>query len=80
MNWKNVNLKSPYERSQNLLEPYTFDILLLEISCNLKEINRDTVKAQALESINAKYREALSILNCNLDNITSKAKAERNIQ
>ena len=79
MNWKNVNLKSPYERNQNLLEPYTFDILLLEISCNLKEINRDTVKAQAIESINAKYREALSILSDNLDNITSQAQAERKI-
>lgn len=80
MNWKNVNLKSPYERSQNLLEPYTFDILLLEISCNLREITTETVRAQALESINAKHREALSILNDNLNNITSQAQAERKIQ
>ena len=77
MNWKNVNLKSPYERSRNLLEPYTFDTLLLEISCNLREITTETVRAQALESITAKYEEALSILNDNLNNITSQAKAER---
>lgn len=80
MNWKAVNLNSPYERSQNLMESYTFDQLLMEVSCNIKDINTETVKAQARESIKAKYNEALEILESNLSNITKKAQAERNIQ
>ena len=73
MNWKNVNLNSNYESSQNILDGYNFDTLLLEISCNLKEINESTVKAQAMLSIKQKYDTAIEILNDNLANITKKA-------
>lgn len=77
MNWNNVNLTSEYERSRNLLENYTFDTLLLEVHCNLQEINEKTVKAQAIHVINAKYREALELLSANLTNITQQAINER---
>ena len=78
MNWKNIKLEDGYERDLNLLDPYDFDTLLLEINCNVKEINRETVKAQAMESIKAKYQTAIEILNDNLDNITKQAQKERN--
>lgn len=78
MNWNNVNLNDGYERSQNLLDSYDFDTLLLEVSCNLRDINPETVKAQAMESIRAKYNTAVEILNANLANITAKAIEERN--
>lgn len=77
MNWNNVDLNS-HEVESNLLESYTFSTLLLEVNCNVKEINRETVKAQAMESINAKYKESIEILEANLDNITKKAIEERN--
>lgn len=77
MNWQNVNLKSNFEASQNLLDPYNFDTLLLEIHCNLPTINEETVKAQAMESIRAKYETAIEILNDNLTNITKHAQKER---
>ena len=77
MNWKNIKLEDGYERDLNLLDPYDFDTLLLEINCNVKEINRETVKAQAMESIKAKYQTAIEILNDNLDNITKQAQKER---
>lgn len=80
MNWKKVDLNSPYERSQNLMEPYTFDQLLMEVACNLREINTETVKAQAMESIKSKYHSAIEILNDNLTNITNQARKERNIK
>lgn len=80
MNWKNVNLNSCYERSQAILDPYTFDTLLLEVACNLPEINRETVKAQAMISIKSKYESAIEILNNNLDNLTKEALKERAIQ
>lgn len=79
-NWSKINLSDSYQRNSNLLENYTFDTLLLEVSCNIKdsEINKETVKKQALESINAKYLEALEILNDNLDNLTKEAIKEAN--
>lgn len=78
IDWKNVNLKSPFEASRNLLENYTFDTLLLEVHCNLPTINEQTVKAQAMTTIRAKYEEAIETLNNNLSNITKHAQKERN--
>ena len=77
MNWNNVDLNSS-EVESNLLENYTFSTLLLEVNCNIREINKETVKAQAMESINAKYKESIEILNANLDNLTKFAQDERN--
>ena len=78
MNWKNVDLKSSYERDQNILDGYNFDTLLLEVSCNVKEINKASVMAQAMETLNAKHKSALEVLANNIDNIVSMAKKERN--
>lgn len=71
MNWHNVNLESSYERSQDILDGYDFNTLILEASCNLKEINEATVRAQAMESIKIKYQTAIEILDANLANITA---------
>ena len=75
--WNNIDLNSPSQSNLNLLEPYTFDTLLLEIHCNVRYINTDSVKAQAVASIKAKYLESLEILEANLNNITKHAKKER---
>ncbi len=47
MNWQNVDLNSPSESSADILDPYSFDTLLLEIECNLTEITPETVRKQA---------------------------------
>ena len=80
INWNNINLKSPYQSNLNILDDYNFDTLLLEISCNVKNINEATVKAQAMESIKAKYNEAIEISNANLKNITNEALQYRNAE
>lgn len=79
MNWKNVNLSSPSESSQDILDSYNFDDLLLEISCNLNEITPETVRKQALYEINLKYKTAIQILEDNLQNITDAALKYRAI-
>jgi len=73
MDWKNVDLNSNYEKSKNLLENYTFEQLILEVICNIRntDINEETVKKHALEVFNAKLEEAKDILKCNLTNITN---------
>ena len=77
MDWNNIDLKSAYERNKNLLENYTFETLLLEVHCNLREVNRETVKAEALKQIKSKYEEAIEILEANLDNLTQYAIEEK---
>lgn len=77
MNWNNVDLNSPYESSQNILDPFDFDTLLLEISCNLPKINAATVREQAMISIRAKYESAVQILDKNLNNIVAHAQKDR---
>lgn len=78
MNWQNVKLNDSYEVDQNLLDPYNFNTLLLEISCNINdsEINENTVREQAMLSIWQKYESAIDILHDNLQNITAKAIAD----
>jgi hypothetical protein len=75
--WANIDLSSPSESASNMLDAYSFDTLLLEISCNLRDINKETVRAQAMESIRSKYNTAIEILNDNLENITKHAQKER---
>jgi hypothetical protein len=79
MNWKNIDLTDKYEREQNILDPYDSETLLLEIHCNVKTINKYTVKEQAMLSIRQKYETAIQILNDNLDNLTAEALRERAI-
>lgn len=80
MNYLNVNLNSAYELDQNILDPYNFDILLLEISCNIKDINPQTVTAQFNEVLNSKVESAKEIFAANLANIVKKAKQDRAIK
>ena len=80
MNWKNINLKSSYERSQNILDSFDSNTLLLECECNLKVINKETIKAQALLSLKMKYDTAIEILLDNLDNLTNEALTQRAVK
>ena len=78
MNWENVNLKDGYERDQNILDPYSFDTLLLEISCNLKEINPQTVTNLFETELRNKMRSAREVFYANAKNIIEQANKERN--
>ena len=78
MNWNNVDLKDgSSERDSNLIDGLTFDTLLLEIHCNIKDINEDTVRAQFTEDLIGRMAEARSIFETNLNNIVKQAKEER---
>ena len=78
MNWNNVDLKDgSSERDSNLIDGLTFDALLLEIHCNIKEINEDTVKQQFMEDLNNRVQEAWDVFKVNLNNIVKQAKKER---
>ena len=79
MDWTNIDLESGYEKSQNLMDGYTFEELLLEVCCNFREeeIDEIAIFEHAERIFKAKYSEAIEILNDNLINITNYAKNER---
>lgn len=77
MDWNNIDLNSGHERGQNILDPYSSDVLLLEVSCNLQEINADTVRAQFDKSLISKISSAKEIFEANLNNYVKQARKER---
>lgn len=77
MDWNKINLNDGYERDQNILDPYSSDCLLLEVNCNLREINADTVRAQFNESLESKINSAREIFEANINNYVKQAKKER---
>ena len=79
MNYLNIDLSNDYERNTDILDGYDLETLFLEISCNLSEINEETVKQQFYESLNSKIQSAKDIFNANLKNIVKYAQEERAI-
>ena len=80
MNWKNIDLNSPYESSQAILDPYTFDSLLLECEHNIKDINNETVTQQFETELKIKIESARQVFKDNLNNIVKKATDNRDIE
>lgn len=78
MNWNNVDLNSGYEREQNILDSLSFDILLLEISCNVKNITPTSVRQQFEETLKSKIESAREVFENNLKNIVKNAQECRN--
>ena len=80
MDYLNITLNNDHERNTNFLDGYDLETLFLEISCNLTEVNEETVKAQFYESLNSKIQSAKDIFNANLKNIVKYAQEERAIE
>ena len=79
MDYLNIDLSNDHERNTDILDGYDLETLFLEISCNLTEINEETVKQQFYESLNSKIQSAKDIFNANLKNIVKYAQEERAI-
>lgn len=77
MDWNNVDLNDGWERDLNILDPYSFNMLLLEISCNVREINAQTVRQQFETSLQSKISCAREVFEANLANIVTEAIKER---
>lgn len=78
MNWSNIDLKSNYERDLSIIDNLTFDTLLLEISCNIRDINKETIKAQFETDLKARIDSARDVFNNNLNNILNESLEYRN--
>lgn len=75
MNWQNIDLNSSYETSQEVLNSYDIDTLLLEIDCNFKkeDITKEKVIQHIKDTIQSRVNCALEVFENNLENIVKKA-------
>ena len=80
MDYLNIDLNSDHERNTDILDGYDLETLFLEISCNVTEVNEETVKQQFYESLNSKIQSAKDVFNANLKNIVKYAQEERAIE
>ena len=76
MDWNNIDLNS-HEIESNLVDSYTFATLLLEIECNVPNINYDTVRRQFETSLQASMLSAMQVFDANFENIVNKAIENR---
>lgn len=79
MNWNDINLNSSYERAQPIIDSLSFDTLLLEINCNIKDINEAAIRAQFEEDLRNRIINAKEVFEANLNNIVSEAINYRSI-
>lgn len=77
IDWRNIALDDNFERSLNIIEPLSFSTLLLEIKCNIKEINCVTIREQFAADLQQRADEAWEVFDANLINIEQTAKRER---
>ena len=77
IDWENINLKRPFERSLNLITPLTFETLLLEVGCNIPEITKGAIIMQFKEDVSNRVEEAWEIFGANLDAIFDEAVKTR---
>ena len=75
--WENIDLGRAYERSLNIVDPLSFDTLLLEIHCNLPEINAVTIREQFAIDLQSRIDQAWEVFDCNAASIEENAKARR---
>jgi hypothetical protein len=77
--WYNIDLNRMCERDLNIIDPLTFEILLLEIECNIKDIDKETIRKQFNEDLNSRVKKDKEVFEANLNNIVKKALEYRNI-
>ena len=73
--WKNVDLTT--EGDACIIDPLTFAGLLLEIDCNIPEIDEAAVRRQFAEDLERIADDARGVFEANLKNIVRHARKER---
>ena len=73
-NWKLGDDLSVYD---NLLDPVTFDELIVTAHCNCKELTPEAVRKECKEIFLSKIEDAKELLERNLDAIVAEAKKGR---
>ena len=74
--WSNIDLTSGHERDLNIVDPYSFNTLLLELHCNIPKhkLTKEAIEKHFNEVLEANVSQAREILRDNIDNVLKHAK------
>jgi hypothetical protein len=75
--YSNIDLNSGYQKDLNIIDPLSFADLLLEINCNIPDINERTVRRQFEQDLQRTIDSAREVFESNLSNIVSHANGVR---
>ena len=75
MNWK---LNDDLSRYDNVLDPITFDEIIMTVRCNCRNINRQAAIKTFKEILEMRLTDATEIFERNIDEICSETIKERN--
>lgn len=74
-NWK---LNDDLFRLDNVLDPITFDEIIMTVRCNCRDVNRKTVIKTFKEILEMRLTDAKEIFERNIDKICNQVIKERN--
>ena len=74
--WTNIDLNSS-ERSLDIIDNLSFEDLLMEINCNIKDINEQTVREQFEKDLHYRINCARGVFEHNLRNIVQCAQSQK---
>ena len=74
--WSDLDLTG-YNLDRNILDPYTFSGLLLDVHCGVSDITPEAIKAHFEEQLRAKARCAREVFAANAESIYLHAIASR---
>lgn len=63
----------------NMLDPITFDELVMTIRCNCREINIESVRNTAMEIFDARREDFIFFLYNNMNEIIKEVKKQKGI-
>lgn len=72
--WK---LGEDLDTYDNLLDPITFDALILAVHCNSRIINRAAVRAELNQILAIRKQDMMNLLEKNMDAIMDEARKGR---
>lgn len=74
-NWK---LNDDLARYDKVLDPITFDEIIMTVRCNCRDINRETAIKTFKEILEMRLTDAKEIFERNIDEICNEIIKERN--
>lgn len=77
MGEKEWKLGIDLDRSDNLMDGFTFDDIILQVHCNCREITEQTVRKEVLELATARLDDMCELLNRNIGVIMMEARKGR---
>lgn len=72
--WKLGEDLSTYD---NLLDPITFDEVILTVHCNCSVIDRESVLKEILQLVKYRLDDTIDLLDINMDEIIKRSKEGR---